>query len=67
MKTFGFPKMRVLGDGAQMEIRADAFNLFNITNLNPGGISSSINNTNFGRDVAILGARTVSFQARFSF
>ena len=67
MKTFGFPKMRVLGDGAQLEIRADAFNLFNITNLNPAGISSSINNTNFGRDVEILGSRTISFQARFSF
>ncbi len=66
-KSFGFPKMRVLGDDAKIEIRADAFNLFNITNLNPTGISTNITSSNFGQDTSILGSRTVSFQARFSF
>ena len=66
-KAFGLPKMRVLGDDAKLEIRADAFNLFNITNLNPTGISTNITASNFGQDTNILGSRTVSFQARFSF
>ena len=37
-KSFGLPKMRVLGDNAKFEIRVDAFNLFNNTNLNPGSV-----------------------------
>jgi hypothetical protein len=59
--------MRVLGDSANLEIRADAFNLFNKLNLNPTSISTNITSTNFGQDTAALGSRTVSFQARFSF
>jgi hypothetical protein len=66
-KAFGLPKMRVLGDDAKLEIRADAFNLFNNVNLNPTSISTNINSANFGQDTTLLGARTVSFQARFSF
>jgi hypothetical protein len=66
-KAFGVPKNRILGDDAKVEIRADAFNLFNITNLNPQNISTNITSTNFGQDVGLLGSRTVSFQARFSF
>jgi len=66
-KSFGFPKMRVLGDDAKIEIRADAFNLFNITNLSPTSISTNITSSNFGQDTTILGSRTISFQARFSF
>lgn len=66
-KAFGIPNNRLLGDDAKIEIRADAFNLFNITNLNPQSISTNITSTNFGQDTTILGSRTVSFQARFSF
>jgi hypothetical protein len=66
-KAFGLPKMKFLGNGANLEIRADALNLFNRTNLNPTSISTNINATNFGQDQSILGSRTVSFQARFSF
>jgi hypothetical protein len=66
-KAFGFPKMRVIGDNANIEIRADAFNLFNSTNLNPTSIATNITSSNFGQDTSILGSRTVSFQARFSF
>lgn len=71
-KAFGFPKMRILGDDAKVEIRADAFNLFNKTNLNGGDISNNINATNFGQvnlsyGNVLLGSRTVSFQARFNF
>ena len=66
-KAFGFPKAKVIGDNANLEIRADFFNLFNNLNLNPGSISNNINSTNFGQDTAALGARTISFQGRFSF
>jgi hypothetical protein len=66
-KAFGFPNMRVLGDGANLEIRADFFNLFNNTNLDARAIQQNITATNFGQDTAILGSRTVSLQARFSF
>ena len=66
-KDFGLPKMRVLGDNAKIEIRCDAFNLFNRTNLNPASIATNITSPNFGQDQSILGSRTVSFQTRFSF
>ena len=66
-KAFGIPDNRVTGEHGQLEIRVDTFNLFNITNLNPGSINTNITSTNFGQDTAALGSRTVSFQGRFSF
>lgn len=66
-KAFGLPNLPVLGEDAKCEIRADAFNLFNLLNLNPQNISKSITSTNFGQDTSALGSRTISFQARFSF
>lgn len=66
-KTFGLPSWRFLGNDAALEIRADAFNLFNNTNLNPGNISNNINSPSFGQDTSILGSRTISFQGRFKF
>lgn len=66
-KSFGFPKLRLLGEDAKLEIRADAFNLFNISNLDARSIQSNINTSNFGQDTVLLGSRTISFQARFSF
>ena len=32
-KAFGLPSMKVLGEGARIEIRANAFNFFNKVNL----------------------------------
>ena len=66
-KAFGLPSNRILGEKANLEIRADMFNLFNILNLNPGSVNNNITSTNFGQDTSPLGARTISFQARFSF
>jgi len=71
-KAFGLPKARVIGDSARIEIRCDAYNLFNKTNLNVSSVSNNINNSNFGSvnlgaGNVLLGSRTVSFQARFSF
>jgi len=68
-KGFGLPGNRILGENARLEIRADIFNLFNLLNLNPGSINNNIgpNNAQFGQDTSPLGARTIDFQARFSF
>ncbi len=65
-KSFGLPNMRVLGDNAAIEIKADMLNVFNITNLNPG-ISSNITSSNFGQATSALGSRIIDFQARFNF
>ena len=77
-KNFGLPNNRVLGNNAVFEVRADAYNLFNKTNLNggamdnlvgsanPDGTISSVN-THFGIPYGALGSRTVQLQARFSF
>ncbi|NYF51331.1 TonB-dependent receptor [Tunturiibacter gelidoferens] len=66
-KAFGLPKMPILGENAQFEIRADAFNLFNNLNFQTSSISNVITSKNFGQAQAALGARTVNIQARFSF
>ena len=66
-KAFGLPHLPILGEGAKLEIRADALNVFNLLNLNPQSIANNITSANFGQDTSALGSRTVSFQARFSF
>jgi len=66
-KAFGLPKMRVVGDDAKLEIRADFFNLFNNLNMNVPSIQNNIAATNFGQAQSALGSRTINFQARFSF
>ena len=64
-KTFGMPYLK--REGAGIEIRADAFNLFNNLNFNPTSISNNIQATNFGQAQSALGSRTVSLLARFHF
>jgi len=72
-KSFGLPTMKVLGEGAKFEIRANFYNLFNKLNLNgnnqqwTGGIMADINNAHFGESQTALGARVIEMQARFSF
>ena len=66
-KTFGLPKMRVLGENANFEFRVDAYNLFNNLNLNPNQISNNIGNANFGTITGALTGRVVTLGARFSF
>lgn len=75
-KAFGLPNMPLLGDNAKFEIRADAYNLLNTVNLNPGvnGYLGSVSpagvvspNSTIGTTNGALGARTVQLQARFSF
>jgi TonB dependent receptor len=66
-KAFGLPNTRLLGENARIEIRADAFNLFNILNLDPMQVRNTVNQPNFGTDQIALGGRTITLQARFSF
>lgn len=64
-KAFGLPSMKVLGENARLEIRANVFNLFNKLNLaNP---ESNIFNNNFGRANTALGSRTIEGEFHFKF
>jgi hypothetical protein len=66
-KAFGLPKAPVLGEGASIELRVDAYNLFNNLNLNPNSISNNIGASNFGTITGALAGRVVTLGARFSF
>ena len=64
-KSFGLPAMKVLGEGARVEFRANFYNLFNKLNLyNP---QPDIMNAHFGEAQTALGSRVIEMQARFSF
>ena len=64
-KSFGIPKMPVLGENARIEFRANFFNLFNKLNLfSP---QTNILDPHFGEAQNALGSRTIEMQARFSF
>jgi len=67
LKAFGIPNNRVLGEGARVELRLDAYNVFNNLNFNPTSISTNIANPNFGEATAALAARVVTIGARFNF
>jgi hypothetical protein len=67
VKAFGLPRIPVLGENAQFEFRADAYNLFNNLNFDPTSVTNDITLGNFGQAQRALGSRTVSLQARFSF
>ncbi|HEY4766901.1 MAG TPA: TonB-dependent receptor [Candidatus Sulfotelmatobacter sp.] len=66
-KGFGFPSNKVLGERARLELRLDAYNIFNNLNFNPTSISNNIASANFGQDTAALAGRVVTLGARFSF
>jgi hypothetical protein len=66
-KAFGLPKAPVLGENAKLELRIDAYNVFNNLNLNPNQISNNTANSNFGTISGGLAARVVTLGARFSF
>jgi Carboxypeptidase regulatory-like domain len=66
-KAFGLPSMRVIGENARIEIKANVLNLLNLLNINPTTVSNNIGNANLGQATGALGARIIDFQARFSF
>lgn len=69
-KTFGIPRSSIFGENAGLTVRAMFFNIFNQTNLvpfNTGDGNTLITSSQFGQAQKALGARTIEFQARFSF
>lgn len=66
-KAFGLPRLRILGEDAKFEIKANMFNAFNLLNINPTSISNNIGNPGLGQANSALGSRTIDFQGRFSF
>ncbi|HZE71752.1 MAG TPA: TonB-dependent receptor [Pyrinomonadaceae bacterium] len=67
-KRFGLA--RLLSEGANFEIRANFFNVFNLLNLQSFPFNSSsttITDPNFGRSPGALAGRVIEFQGRFSF
>lgn len=69
-KRFGLPNLGVLGEAANIELRANAFNIFNGLNLTPFNFADGnlfFTDTNFGRATSGLAGRVVEFQARFRF
>jgi hypothetical protein len=57
-------------ESAKLDLRVNAFNLFNKLNLIPFGRNTdnvSINNTHFGVASGALAGRVIEFQARLSF
>ena len=66
-KAFGLHPGRIVGEHASIEVRADAFNLFNNTNLVSSSVNTDIQASTFGQANQGLAGRTVNLQARFSF
>ncbi|MFN2530941.1 MAG: TonB-dependent receptor domain-containing protein [Pyrinomonadaceae bacterium] len=67
-KRFGMPNF--LGEGANFELKANFFNVFNILNLQPFGFntdSTNVTNPNFGKALGGLSGRVVEIQGRFNF
>jgi hypothetical protein len=65
-KRTGLPSF--FGEGAFLEVKANAFNIFNNLNLAPFGFfSPNVDNPDFGRAKNALAGRVVEFQARFNF
>jgi hypothetical protein len=70
-KDFALPRTTFLGETAQLALRANFFNAFNILNLAPyipATAPTDIMNANqFGRAPDGLAGRVIEFQARLSF
>jgi hypothetical protein len=66
-KDFGLPNNRILGENAVLELRLDAFNVFNTVNLNGASIDNNIADPTVGQATGALSSRIVDMQARFSF
>jgi hypothetical protein len=62
--------LHFLSEQSAIEIRANAYNVFNNLNLSPfafGADDTKVENPNFGRAASAYAGRTLEFQARFSF
>jgi len=62
------PKFMHLSEGAFLDVRVNAFNVFNQLNLQPFGFfAPNVDNRDFGRAERALAGRVVEFQGRISF
>jgi len=69
-KKFGLPSFGRSGENANLELRVNAFNIFNNLNLTPFNFFSSgtfVNRPNFGEPDGALAGRSIELQARFRF
>jgi hypothetical protein len=69
-KKFGLPTLRFLGEGANIELRGNFFNVFNKLNLQPfsfGTDNTKVESVLFGRAPGALAGRVIEFQAKFNF
>lgn len=68
-KAFGLPTMKILGENARLELRANAYNLFNKLNISNGELDTNITDSTFGYAVNghPLGSRTIEVEAHFKF
>jgi hypothetical protein len=66
-KSFALPGSRFLGEHPGIEVRLDAFNVLNLTNLLPSSAVTDITSNNFGTYNQGLAGRIVNLQARFNF
>ena len=81
-KAFGLPRMRVLGENAKLDLRANFYNLFNQLNfvpfgpqnigtivVNPATGTQTVTSPNgtFAQGTNALGGRVIEAQVRFSF
>jgi hypothetical protein len=70
VKQIALSGLRRLGEAANLEIRANFFNVFNQLNLEPFKFASpsvTITDANFGRATTGLAGRVVELQGRFRF
>jgi len=70
VKQIALSKLGPLGEAANLELRANFFNVFNQLNLKPfnfGSDPTHIDNPNFGRAVEGLSGRVIEFQGRLRF
>lgn len=79
MKEFGFSSMKFVGEGAKLQLRMTAYNVFNKLNLAPftfGSTSTTVSNSCcgvanpnplFGTSSTGLSGRVLELEARFSF
>jgi hypothetical protein len=70
VKRFGLPTIGVLKENAGIEVRLNAYNLFNRLNLKPfefNADNTQIQHVDFGRAIEALAGRTTEVQVRFNF
>jgi outer membrane receptor protein involved in Fe transport len=70
VKKFGLPTMKLLGEGASIELRGNFYNVFNKLNLQSitfGSDQAKIENSHFGTSPGGLAGRVIEFHARINF